>query len=324
VSDIVYRTFRNNDPPKLLRLWHRCELGRGAARPFSTDAFEQVNYAQPYFDREGLILAESEGEVIGFIHAGFGFTSDHSAIDHSRGVICVVMVRCDFRRRGIGRELVRRAEEYLRQKGAQTIVAGQSRGADPFYFTLYGGSRPCGFLESDPLAGPFFLALDYEPGETFGVFDRDLTVKKDPFSMRMMGIRRKTELAIADQPFHPSYWWFCHFGRFDSLRFRLVDKQTHEPLAAISVLGLDHYIPVWNERAIGLGDVFVHEDHRGKGVGQTLLVETVRSLRQELISRAEIHAPDAHPHAGKAILSAGFNRIETGTVYHKREDSSSR
>ena len=154
--EITYRSFRNTDPPRILRLWNRCELGRGAARPLTSDAFEVANYAQPYFDPQGLIVAEQDGEVVGFVHAGFGFSADMQRLDLSVGVICVVMVQPDLRRQGIGRELVHCAEEYLRQRGVKEIVAGQSKGRDPFYFTLYGGSRPCGFLESDPLRVRFF------------------------------------------------------------------------------------------------------------------------------------------------------------------------
>ena len=317
MSEIRYRTFRNADPPLLLRLWHQCELGRGAARPNSTEPFESINYAQPYFDPAGLIVALADREVVGFIHAGFGFTEDRSAIDPSSGVVCVVMVRPDFRRRGIGRELMRRAEEYLGRAGAREITCGESRLRDPFYYGLYGGSRPSGFLQSDPLAAPFMKALGYAPCETIGIYQRDLRVQRDPMNMRLMGIRRSTELVIADAPLQPTYWWYTHMGRGESLRFRLVEKKTQEPVAAVTVIGLDHYISCWNERAIGLVDVFVAEDHRGQGYGQTLLVETVRRVRQELITRAEIHVPDSHTFLTKSVLGAGFVRIESGLVYRR-------
>ncbi|MEZ6056830.1 MAG: GNAT family N-acetyltransferase [Planctomycetaceae bacterium] len=317
MSQFTYRTFRNTDPPHILRLWNRCELGRGASMPSCTDAFETANYAQPYFDPLGLILAEEAGKVVGFVHAGFGFSKDKQSLDRSIGVICAVMVLPEFRRQGVGRELVRRAEEYLRQASATEIVAGQFSGCDPFYFSLYGGAKPCGFLASDPLAAPFFQSLGYQPGNTFGVYSRDLLECKDPFSMRLMSIRRRTELTLTDQPNQPTWWWYTHLGRFESVRFRLVDKKTKTPLAAVSIISLDHYTSKWNERAIGLVDMFVAESERGKGMGQALLIETVRNLRQDLIDRVEIHGPDDNPLALKALCGAGFCRIDTGTVYKK-------
>lgn len=317
MNAITYRSFRNDDPPRILRLWRQCELGRGAAQPTSTDAFETINYAQTYFDPQGLILAECDREPVGFVHAGFGFNAERSAIDPQVGVICVVMVQPDFRRRGIGRELIQRAEAYLRERGAVSIAAGESRSSDPFYFGLYGGSRPSGFLDSDPLAAPFLTSIGYVPEQTIGVYQRDLTVKRDPTNMKLVGLRRTTELVIAESPLQPSYWWYCHMGRSETLRFRLVDRKTQAALAAVTVMGLDYYIPTWNERAIGLVDVFVSEGVRGQGYGQTLLVETLRRVREELITRAEIHVPDTLDHLVKSVLGAGFTRLETGTVYRR-------
>lgn len=318
MSEIAYRTFRNGDPPRVLRLWNQTGLGRGAVRPDLTEAFEVVNYAQPYFDPAGLIVAEDQRQVIGCVHAGFGFTQDREAVDPSVGVICVVLVHPDYRRRGIGRELIRRAEAYLRERGALTIQAGECRNRDPFYYGLYGGSRPSGFLDSDPLAQPFFTAVGYAARETVGVYQRDLNIKRDPVSVRLQGLRRSTELVICDGPDQPTYWWYTHLGRFESLRFRLVDRKTQQPLAAVSVIGLDQYASVWNERAIGLVDVYVSEEHRGHGYGQTLLIETVRRVRQDLIARVDMHVPDARADLSKAVQGAGFTRIESGTIYERQ------
>jgi ribosomal protein S18 acetylase RimI-like enzyme len=318
LSEFSFRTFRNADPPGILRLWNQCELGRGAAKPDSTDLFETINYAQPYFDPAGLIVAEQGPEIVGFVHAGFGFNLPRTAIERAVGVVCVVMVRPDLRRRGIGRELVARAEQYLRAGGVGALQAGQGRQRDPFYYGLYGGSRPSGFLASDPLADPFFRAIGYTPRETIGVYQRDLTIKRDPTNMRLMGLRRTTDLVVAEGPADPTYWWYTHLGRIESLRFQLVEKKTQTTLAALSVIGLDQYQSAWNERAMGIVDVLVAEDHRGQGYGQALLVETVRRVRQDLITRADFHVPDSHAFLTRAAEGAGFTRIETGTIYERQ------
>lgn len=285
----------------------------------STEPFEITTYCQPYFDPAGLIVALKDGEPVGYAHAGFGFTEDRTAICTDLGILCVIMVHPDCRRQGIGRELMRRIEGYLRESGAKTLQAGQSRLADPFYYGLYGGSRPSGFLQDDPLADPFFRGVGYRPSETIGVYQRDLTQQRDPVSMRLMNVRRQTDLVIAESPLQPTFWWYTHMGRSDCLRFRLVDRKLGEPVAAVTVIGLDYYLSTWNERAIGLVDVFVRESHRGQGVGQTLLVETLRRVRQDLISRAEMHVSDTNAHLIKAVHGAGFERVDTGTVYQKTE-----
>lgn len=312
---VEYRPFRNGDPPQLVRLWHQCRLGRGAAHGFTPDALELVNFGQPYFDPNGLIIAWEGDTAVGFVHAGFGCTPAEDALSRDVGVICALMVRSDRRREGIGRELLRRGEAYLRDRGAQTLQAGQSRQRDPFYFGLYGGARPSGFLTSDADAGPFFRACGYQPRERFAIFQRNLEKASDPIHFRLLAIRRATELVISDQPTVPTWWWFCRMGRIDSLRFRLCARKGGPPIASVSVVGLDAYVAGWNTRAIGLVDVAVRPEDRGKGYGRALLVEVIRHMRQELIALAEIHAPEEHEVAVKAILGAGFERVDTGITY---------
>lgn len=318
-----FRCFQNSDPPRILKLWHECELGRGAARPFSTDAFEIFNYSQLFFDRSGLLLACDGPQPVGLVHAGFGCTADESRLDAECGVICAVLVHPRVRRQGLGRELVRRAEDYLRGRGAKRIFAGPAPRRDPFYFGLYGGTRPSGFLVSDPLARPFFEAVGYAPVEQHAVFQRELANARDPMNLRIAAIRRQTELAVADAPNGPTWWWYTQFGRWDSagidsLRFRLLRKGSGEPVAGVTVVGLDQFIPHWQRRAIGLVDVYVAESVRGQGYGQTLIVEVLRRLRQELIDLAEVHAPESNPVACRLIRAAGFQQIDTGIVYQQQ------
>lgn len=315
---VEYRSFRNTDPPHLVRLWQHSALGRGAAQGFKPDLLEQVNFSQPYFDPQGLILAWEGDQFVGFVHAAFGCDETESRVSTDVGVICVVMVRPDHRRQGIGRTLIEHAELYLRQRGASEIRAGQARRTDPFYFGLYGGARPSGFLETDTASAPFLQALGYQPCERHGVFQRDIQRGSDPMHFKLLSIRRATELSIADQPQQPTWWWYTHVGRVDSLRFRLTPRRGGQPIAAVSVIGLDAYIPTWQARAIGLVSVFVRDESRGQGYGRALLIEVCRHMRQELVTLAEIHAPEANEMAIKAIQGAGFERIDTGVVYRKR------
>jgi ribosomal protein S18 acetylase RimI-like enzyme len=316
---IEYRRFHNSDPPRLVALWHAARLGRGAAGGFSSDAFELLNFAQRYFDREGLIVAvdAGTGDVVGMVHAGFGPNETKSDIDTGVGVICAVLVRPEYRRQGIGRELVRRAEDYLRSRGSETILAGPAAPFDPFYVGLYGGSQPSGFLESDPDAAPFFMTLGYEPAERIAILQRDLQSGRDPMSFKVVNVRRKTQLGMSHDFDDPSWWWMTRYGRLDSLRFVLTAKSGGESLASVTVLGLDLYLPKWQERVIGLTNLRVPDDERRKGYGQALLLEVGKRLREELVNKLEAHVGESNSVALKTFEGAGFARVDTGIVYRK-------
>ena len=312
-----FRAFHNTDPPHLLKLWHAAGLGRGAAECLSIDAFEVLIFSQPYFDPEGLIVAIENNEVVGFLLSGFGPNSEGSALDYSQGVICAAIVHPDYRRQGIGREMVSRAEAYLKSKGATQIFAGSSGLRSPFLSGLYGGTRPSGFLVSDAAAAPFIESIGYQPVESTRIYQRDLLGQKSPIKFHLVNLRRKMQLTISDDYQAPNWWWLTRLGRLETLHFELVPKSGEAAVASATVVGLDLYIPKWEERVIGLTDVFFREDQRGKGYGQILLLEIARRLQDELITKLEMHIEESNVVACQVAEAVGYAQVDTGIVYQR-------
>jgi len=311
---IEYRSFRNYDPPGLLRLWQAAGLGRGAAVNLSNEESLDYNYAQQHFDAAGLILAVDGVIPVGFVHAGFGCSQDGSSLSRNSGVVYSIIVDPDYRRRGIGRELLRRAEQYLRNSGAETIDAGPAPGRDLFYLGLYGGARPVGFLESDATAAPFFQSHQYKPVEKYAVTERGM-LDRDPVNFRLTKIRRNWQIAIVDRPEPCSWYWMVRFGRLDAVYCVLVPKKGGVPVAGLTVISLDRYSRTWEDSTIGLVDLHVEEPHRGQGFGQALILDVVKWLRQESISRATASV-NVEDEAGMSVFrSAGFAPVDQGVVY---------
>ncbi len=312
---IEYRQFKNSDPPQILRLWQECQLGRAAALGLRCDEFDELVFAQTYFDPAGLILACRDGQPVGFVHAGFGANEGRSWLSTNEGVICAVMVHPSARRQGIGRALVLRAEDYLRQRGSTKIYAGPAEPRDPFYCGIYGGSQCAGFLQSDPAAAPFFAKLGYAACDEHLVFQRSLGVgTADPVGARLVNVRRSTRLTALNQE-PKSWWWQTRYGRLDAMHLALVPRTGGAPLARISVVGLDRYAHTWDTRGIGLLGLYVSEANRQKGYGQALLIEVCRRVRDDMVQLAEAHAPKADAAAIAVLESAGFKQIDSGRVY---------
>ena len=316
---IEYRQFKNSDPPHVLHLWHECQLGRGAALGLRCDEFDELVIAQTYFDPAGLILACHDGQVVGFVHAGFGANADRSWLSTEEGVICAVMVHPSMRRRGIGTALVRHAEQYLRTRGSTRIFAGGAEPRDPFYCGIYGGSQSAGFLMSDAAAEPFFARLGYSLLEQHLVFQRSLGVgSADPVGARLVNVRRTTRLTALNQDPN-SWWWQTRYGRLDAMHLALVPRTGGTPLARISVVGLDRYLNTWQTRGIGLLGLYVSEANRQKGYGQALLIEVCRRVRDDMVQLAEAHAPQSDQAAIGVLESAGFKQIDAGQVYRLKD-----
>ena len=77
---IHFRPFRNTDPPALVDIWRSQPPLRRRAQGIDVTAMERFVFSKPYFEREGLIVAEEAGRPVGFVHAGFGPVEDGSTL----------------------------------------------------------------------------------------------------------------------------------------------------------------------------------------------------------------------------------------------------
>ncbi|MCG6157813.1 GNAT family N-acetyltransferase [Rubinisphaera margarita] len=317
MPEVQIRTFRNFDPPHLVRLWNTAYQSRGVAAPISPDIFDIAVLAVPFFDPAGLIVAEINDELVGFAHVGFCVNEAHTALDHSQAVLCTIVVDPDHRHEDIGTRLLEQARNYARGKGAEVLFAGPSPERDPFYNGIYGGSRPSGFLESQPSLIEFLTASGFEPVEQHGVFQKDLTTTREPINLKLVAIRRRMELQLGEDHRIEDWWWAARLGRYELLRFDLVPRNQLQAVASITVLGLDFFVSNWNHRAVGMLDLIVAEEERRKGYGQSLLIEVGRRLKDEMITLLEIHAPLQQAEMVKLITGAGFTQVDTGVVFRQ-------
>lgn len=108
MSGWAIRSGTERDIAAVLALWRAAESPRSP-----TDNEEGVRRLLRQ-DPEALLLAEGGGEVVGSLIAVW---------DGWRGSFYRLAVDPDWRRQGIGKELVRRGEERLRKMGAIRLTA---------------------------------------------------------------------------------------------------------------------------------------------------------------------------------------------------------
>lgn len=317
-----FRTFHNSDPPRILKLWHSSNLGPSAAEGFPCDILEVFVFSQPFFDRAGVILAFEGDQLVGFVHAGFGVNADETAMDFSRGTISAIVVHPDFRRQGIARELIARAELYLQSKGATSVTAGAGLNQNGYYIGIYGGLQPSGFAQSAAPWDQLFEGLGYVANRPTVVMHRNLTKGRDPVSARLIRNRRRLNMIISDRVPGLSWWWHARFGQLDALRFELREKGTDNVVASAQIVGLDVYVPKWGVRAVGIQDVFVPQTARRHGYALSLIVEVCRRLREQSIQLVEAQMEAENEAAIAIFQSANFERVEELLSFRKTFDVS--
>ena len=313
---IQYRCFRNTDPPGLTEIWNESVTNPGAFSLRSTTPLEMCVLSKPYFDPNGLVVAEEDGRLIGFAHAGLGPNSAETDISVEVGIICALAVRPVYRRKKIGTELLRRSELYLKRLGAKDLVAGGMRPLSPFYFGVYGGADAPGFLASDPTAAPFFEQHGYQRWNTALVFDLPLENYQPPADPRFLNLRRTHDVQLVPHPEITSWWQECVLGQYEPVEFRLMDKLTGIPAARTLVWEMSQARrPGFN--AAGLLDVQVRPDLRRRGFARFLISQMARYLQENFFRSIEVHVPEVNQPAVNLIRGLGFEQVDVGRSFRK-------
>jgi ribosomal protein S18 acetylase RimI-like enzyme len=315
---IHYRTFRNADPPGLVEVWNEVFTGRGAVRMQGCSWIEYFLFSKTYFDPESLIVACDDNErIVGFSLAGFGPADSENSLDRRVGVLSLLAVSTAHRGRGVGSELLRRAESYLREGGAQDLFAGSMVPLNPYTFGLYGGSNSPGFLDSDPLARPFLEHKGYVLENSCLVFQRSLKRPINISDGRFSAHRLRCD--IHADPFKGTTWWQeCVLGPIELHEYRLQDKLTGHTVARALLWEMETYTSRWNEPAIGITDLVVPVEARRQGLAKFLLNQILRYLHEQFFSIVEIQTRADNTAAIGLLRSLEFEQVDTGHSYRKK------
>ncbi len=313
---IEFRCFRNDDPPKLADAWRSADLGPSAMQPMTSALLESGVFSKPYFDREGLFVAVEDGRVVGFAHAAFGPNADHSAIDTSVGTTLLVVVVPHAEQERIGADLLDRCENYLRRRGATSLLGGGSAEMRSFYLGLYGGADLPGILDSSPGMQAVFRDTGYADGERICVLRRPLAGFRPPVNRLQLAIRRSTTLRVIDEPARRTWWEAATTTGIALRRYEL--RGTGEALlGTASFWDMQPLAAAWGVSATGLIHVGIEGDRRRQGLAHYLVAEALHDLAQEGVTLAETHVSETNGPAMHLFTKLGFEITEHGTLFRK-------
>ncbi|MGL6096619.1 MAG: GNAT family N-acetyltransferase [Fimbriiglobus sp.] len=316
---ISYRRFLNTDPPGLLEVWNDGLTGRGAFPLRTPGLFERWLFSKTYFDPNAVVIAEDAAtkRVVGFALAGSGPNVELTGVDPTRGIIAFVVVRQDFRRKGIGRELVRRAETYLKEKGATELRFGSLAPNNPYGYGLYGGANSPGILASESTAAPFLRATGYVPATAVrAVMQKQLDAPLAVADPRFGALRKRYDVQFLLRGAAAGSWWQeCVWGTLEPSELKVFDRLTGLPAARAVVWELEGFSWRWGCPSAGIYDVQVRPDLRRQGLAKLVLLDILRFLQEQFFGIAELHVPADDPAAVGLCKSLGFTQVDTGRVW---------
>ncbi|HID74684.1 MAG TPA: hypothetical protein EYP56_01660 [Planctomycetaceae bacterium] len=313
---LSFRTFRNTDPPLLAALWRSRATQLGLTQPVSAEVLEQLVFAKPYFDYQGLILAFDAGRPVGFVHAGFGPNPARDGLETDTGVICVVVVSADCDQAAVGHGLLDRSEAYLRARGARVLYGGGQAPLEPFYVGLYGGSHLPGILDADSAAQQLFLQRGYQQVDRTMAVRCHLAGFRPPFHRSHHELRRKMTVSLRWDPPARNWWEACMAAYFDYLRFQLTPRHGQQPVAQATFRSMELYGANLN-RAMAMVDVEVAANYCDRPAGVFLVGEAFRQLAVLGTQTVDAQALRSDRRSAALLEALGLTLVDQGAVFRK-------
>ena len=316
---IRFRSFRNQDPPRLADLWQSAALGPLAIQPMTTALLETAVFSKPYFDRHGLIVAiddDANGTILGFAHAGFGPNLERTALDRSSGSIVMLVVPPHEQAGLVAAGLVDSARRYLHEHGATTVFAGGGPTLGGFYLGLYGGADLPGILDSSLAMQHSFQTLGFLEHERIVVARRSLVGFRSPIDRVQVAIRRSTQLTAIDEPDRRN-WWEAALTAGICLRRYDLRARDATVLATALFWDMQPMAAACGVAAAGLLDLQVVPERRREGLASYLLAEAMHDLGSEGISVVEAHAQASNTAATGLLTKLGYETTCLGTIYRE-------
>jgi ribosomal protein S18 acetylase RimI-like enzyme len=314
-----FRSFRNSDPPFLAELWNQAVPSSGCVRPVRVHELDSHALGTVLFDADGLIVAETDGRIVGFVHAGFGPdvpVESTQPFDLCREIGTISMLCAEPRLDDpeLLSGLIDAAACYLRSKGAKVLYAGGLFPLNPFYWGIYGGSEGAGVLAGHDAFHSVLRTSGYEPVSTTVLLEADLCVP-EPRDPRAPLIRRQTQIEVLDDAL-PNHWWQnLALGDFELMTARLLMKDDGTTVAQAQAWDMSWFGREDGRTRIGLINLEVPPQHRRKGYGRFLVSEIFRRARDNMIAAVAVATSSSNQPAMALYATLGFQPINESTLY---------
>ncbi len=321
------RSFRNEDPPKILDIWqkNRRRPERTHFFPLSMGQLEAIVLAMPFFDYRFLQLAFEGDRPVGFAHATLGPNPNGSNLSSAAaGQICAVLISPDCSEPLVAaQQLIAACERSLIAQGVREIHAGSPRPSAPFYVGLYSGAEPIGIIDSDTAVIEAFQKSGYVPQQKTARFQLELTDYLPPTTSGTLEWMSRVKLDFGDRPEIENWWDACMLAHFDWLETTACLLKGMRPVSRVRIRMSDQgseketklYDKNWDASLI---DIRVHPEYRHQGLAAYTLGETLRLLvMQSRVARIEAHVGEADSMVHSLLRRLRWNEVETGTAFKK-------
>lgn len=308
----IRRFVQGQDEKRWIALWNKVCFEFEEFRALTIDdmtAFEK----SPSFDIEGVFLAEFGNEPVGLAYAQVDRFREEK-----KGLIQVLMVVPEHRRKGIGRKLTVKAVESFKERGMEAVEGfafGQRKEAIGLFESMGFrqvrvlslmkrglGRLPQNISENREVSLRRLNSQDRGDVELLTFLENETF--KEHYNFRPASIEEVVHM-LKENPTFPEQEWF--FANLNDKTVGYVGT------------GVDpQYNKERNTRVGWIMDIGVLKSHRRKGIGTRLMIEGIKLLTAKAMSQVMLGVDDQNPtKAIKLYQKVGFQAIRKDLAFQK-------
>jgi len=233
----------------------------------------------------------------------------------SRGVIWIIAMGCCCKPAvcpaTVVGALIESCLDYLKTHGAVRCYAASRFPWVPYYLGAYGGSR----IPGVPIEDESFLHALADRGfvehDRIEIFQRTLAGFRIPVDRSLRSLRREYQVKAIVDPKLDSWWDYCTYGTAEMFRFRLFDRADQSEVGSVMFWEIQPLSSEWRIRSVGLCDLEIREDLRGRGLGRFLVGQALTQLQPQM-GRCEVQIRRSDEAMKRLVARLGFERDSEG------------
>jgi ribosomal protein S18 acetylase RimI-like enzyme len=283
----------------------------------SATIFEDIVLSKPYFDPQGLFIAEHQRELVAMALVGFAPNESQSDLDFRSAIISRLMVDPRISFDEVADRLLKKCYEYANSKSTEKIWYGSQFPHSPFLDGAYGGNLVPGVLESEPLLADVLRRHDFVQTDVVEAFHLALSKFRKVVSRQQITVRRNFEIEVSADP-NPSSWYnACCFGKQNCVDFLLAERQENLTRGNLRFWEVQPLSAAWGRRTAGMYFLEIDNEARRSGLATLLMSEAFRQLQDIGFGHVEVQALGSDRPTIALFEKLGFENIDRGFQFIK-------
>ncbi len=330
---IFYRQYKNMDTAGVCNVWNQSGYAGSWGNPFAILNFDLFVTGNFYFDPRDLIVAVDpegnrganpmrDGEIIGFIHGGYGPNADRATPNREEGHIAMLAVKKGAWEEEVRARLLLEMEKHFAQMGIRRVYFGAVYPYAPFYMGLLSGCELNGIPENDFDLSTFLPKKGYISVERFHRMRLPVKATLTPLAFNLNTRANKTQIiksldknqSLELQPV-PDLWDRRFNAPMELIDYLLINKQTKQFIARLRLRKLERNAET---TLYGIHRLYVLEEFRRQGYAKILLRAVLAELlRQGKNIQVELQVSENNVNMLALSKFMNFDAVSTGNVYRR-------